>query len=269
MSVGQQEPPHPPRSQRWGPWRLLPKSEPAKRLKILALHGFGGAPGELRPLGQALRSRGFLCQAPLLPGHGENLEGMAGIQLADWLEAVQLSYESLRVDDSPVVLLGFCLGGSLALRLASTLRPRAVCLLSTPVSPFPKTTFPLLGNLRSLERSLSDSASAEVQRWRSLGSHPLVPDSFFQQFQSLLGQLSRDLTPLDCPLLVAQSRFDKITSPSDAERIVRAVQSPRAKLVWSKKSGHCLPLDVGRRELFDEVVSFLETEDGNLASRFS
>ncbi len=267
-SVDISDPPHPPRSVRWGPWKLQPQIEPFKRLKVLALHGFGGAPGELRPLGQALRSHGFLSQALLLPGHGENLDQMAEIRLSDWTEAVQESYESLRQDGSPVVLLGFCLGGALALALSETLRPRALCLLSTPMTPFRDDLFPRVGGLRSLEKSINDSPSAEVRRWRGMGSHPLVPESFFEQYQILLRQLSRRPPEVTCPFLVAQSRSDAITSPVDAERIAEAARSSRGKLVWSRRAGHALPIDVGRRELFREILAFLEAEETHVEPRF-
>jgi carboxylesterase len=252
--------PHPARSARWGPWKAVPRGEsvPRKKLKLLLLHGFAGAPGELRPLGKALLNRGFSVVAPLLPGHGENLEAMREVLLDDWLEAVTASYESLRRDDSPVGLVGFCLGGALALHLAGRLNPRVVCCLATPAGPLPESAFPLTAGLRSNLQNANDSPSAEVRRWRSLGCHHLVPDIFLERYQELLRALPTSLPEVRCPLLVAQSRGDNITPPEDAERLVAAVRSERCKLVWSRRAGHGLPVDVGRRALFAEMVSFLE-----------
>ena len=260
--------PHPARSARWGPWRVQPTQVTPRRLKLLLLHGFAGAPGEMRPLGQALLNRGFSLQAPLLPGHGENLEAMRDILLQDWLDAVRLSYQSLRRDDSPVALVGFCLGGALALRLAGQLNPRAICCLATPTGPLPDLAFPATAGLRSNANNVNDSPSAEVRRWRNLGCHQMVPESFFNQYQTLLAGLGKELSQIRCPLLVAQSRGDAITGEADAERLVKSVRSERRKLVWSRKAGHALPVDVGRRALFAEIASFLEEEDRAAAPVF-
>lgn len=222
----------------------------------------------MRPLGQALLNRGFMVQAPLLPGHGENLEAMREVQLEDWLEAVRLTYESMRRDDSPVALVGFCLGGALALRLASHIYPRAVCCLATPARPLPQTAFPGTPGLRSNAKNVNDSPSAEVRRWRNLGCHQMVPEAFHAQYQILLASLAAELPQVCCPLLVAQSRSDSITPAADAEQIVNAVRSERRKLVWSRKAGHGLPVDVGRRALFAEIASFLEEEDRATAPVF-
>jgi carboxylesterase len=261
--------PHPARSARWGPWRSTPNgTAPPKRLKLLLLHGFGGAPGEMRPLGQAMLNRGFSVLAPLLPGHGENLEAMREVTLDDWMEAVSLSYDSLRRDDSPVAIVGFCLGGALALHLAGQLNPRALCCLATPAGPLPEASFPATPGLRSNFKNINDSPSAEVRRWRTLGCHQMMPEVFFTRYQELLDQLTSSLPLVRCPLLVAQSRADSITPPEDAERLVEAVSSERRKLVWSRRAGHALPVDVGRRALFAEITSFLEQEDKAAAPVF-
>lgn len=261
--------PHPARSARWGPWRAQPHASVSpRRLKLLLLHGFGGAPGEMRPLGQALLGRGFSVKAPLLPGHGENLEAMREILLEDWLDAVRLVYESMHRDDSPVALVGFCLGGALALRLAAHLYPRAVCCLATPARPLPDSAFPGVTGLRSNGKNINDSPSAEVRRWRNLGCHQMVPESFFARYQELLGSLKSELPAISCPLLVAQSRNDAITPSGDAELVINSVRSERRKLVWSRKAGHALPVDVGRRALFAEIASFLEEEDKTAAPVF-
>lgn len=261
---------HPPRSVRWGPWKMGPvEGSPPRRLKLLLLHGFAGSPAELRPLGGALASRGFSSQAPLLPGHGENLQAMQEVQLQDWLDAVSLTYERLHSDDSPVAVIGFCLGGALAVRLAGQLNPRALCCMATPAGPLPEAAFPRMAGLRSTARSVDDSPSAEVRRWRHLGCHQLVPEAFFAQYQALLKQMQDALREIRCPIMVAQSRGDGITPPADAERLLEAIRGERRKLVWSRKAGHALPVDVGRRALFAEVASFLEQEDEAASSLFS
>ncbi len=257
---------HPARSVRWGPWKAEPAPDSqTRRLKLLLLHGFAGSPAELRPFGQAAVNRGFKVSAPLLPGHGENLEAMRDCRRTDWTEAVVHTYESLRRDDSPVAIVGFCLGGALALNLAGQLRPRVVCCLATPCEALDDVSFPqemFDGEpVRSVLASLRDSPSPEVVRWRMKACHHSVPESFFQEYQLLIEELGLGLKGVNCPLLVAQSRNDRITHPENAQKIIDATSSARQKLVWSRQAGHALMIDNGRRALFREILNFLEEED--------
>jgi esterase/lipase len=197
------------------------------------------------------------------------MDAMKEVRLEDWLDAVSLTYERLHADGSPVALLGFCLGGALALRLARPLNPRALCLLATPAGPLPETSFPRMAGLRSTGKSVNDSPSAEVRRWRHMACHQLVPEAFYAQYQSLLKGLAAAARQVRCPILVAQSRGDGITPPADAERLLGAISGERRKLVWSRRAGHALPVDVGRRALFAEIAGFLEQTDEAAASVFT
>jgi esterase/lipase len=97
----------------------------------------------------------------------------------------------------------------------------------------------------------------------------MVPEAFFAQYQRLLADLPPALAQVRCPVLVAQSRGDAVTAPGDAEAILQSIKGERRKLVWSRRAGHALPVDVGRRALFAEIASFLEAEDRASAPSFA
>ena len=50
--------------------------------------------------------------------------------------------------------------------------------------------------------------------------------------------LTRTLPRLDVPLVMAQSRLDKVAPGEAAERFVRTVEAPRKQLVWFEESAH-------------------------------
>ncbi len=52
----------------------LPGTRP---LGCLLVHGFTGAPDEMRPLGEALAAAGFPVRAVRLPGHGTSVDDLA------------------------------------------------------------------------------------------------------------------------------------------------------------------------------------------------
>ncbi len=97
---------------------------------VLLIHGFPGTPHEMRPLAEALHAWGWTAQALLLPGFGPELDLLPTMRLADWTQAVRDAAHALRRSHRPFVVIGFSMGGSLALATASELQPDALILLS-------------------------------------------------------------------------------------------------------------------------------------------
>lgn len=115
----------------------------------LLVHGFPGTPAEMRPLAQHLHQCGWTVQALLLPGFGPFLPHLADFGLGAWREAICAAAQGLRQAGQPFVLLGYSLGGALALTAAPDLRPDGLILLS-PFTGFPGPLWGLLPLLRRI-----------------------------------------------------------------------------------------------------------------------
>lgn len=116
---------------------------------VLLVHGFPGTPAEMRPLAQHLQQGGWTVAAPLLPGFGPDLPHLTDFGLDAWRAAVVAAGQELRQEGQPLVLLGYSLGGALALTAATVLRPDALILLS-PFSGFSGLLWQLLPLLRHI-----------------------------------------------------------------------------------------------------------------------
>ena len=105
----------------------------------LALHGLGGTPEELRLPLAAIRAAGVTTEAPLLPGHGSTEAAYLASCYADWRALALERYRALCAR-GPVLLLGYSLGGLLALEavrravLGGLPEPVGLIVLSTPLS---------------------------------------------------------------------------------------------------------------------------------------
>src|SRR5512140_677964 len=95
---------------------------PAKGPAALCLHGFTGTPYDVAPVARALAEAGFAVSAPLLAGHGTDVAALAASTWNDWVESAEAALVRIKAasDGSPVSLVGFSMGGLLALRLART-----------------------------------------------------------------------------------------------------------------------------------------------------
>ncbi len=91
----------------------------ASSSRALLIHGFMGSPRELRPLGHALAEAGITAHGLLLPGFGEDLPRLKQVRASDWLTAARAAWERLREGSSRTTLIGFSMGGAVALRLAA------------------------------------------------------------------------------------------------------------------------------------------------------
>ena len=238
--------------------------------RCLALHGLGGTPEELRWPLTALRAAGVLTEAPLLPGHGASEAAYLASGYDEWRALILERYRIL-CSGGPILLLGYSLGGLLALeavRQCLRLRlplPAGLLVLSTPLSfavrsreaglffrwlsvlarlPLPVRPLPVL---RCPRRS---AASREVAPWRG-----------FETCLSLrhvleMERASRALLPLlercHMPLLFMQLRHDTRCPPVNAGRwLEHWGGTARAEVVAcrSRHGGHLIPTHVESREL--------------------
>jgi carboxylesterase len=100
--------------------------------RALLIHGFLGSPRELRPLAQELSSAGVTAHGVLLPGFGANIARLKEVRAEDWLAAARAAWEETREGSTRTTLIGFSMGGAVALRLAAEagLAPDQLILLA-------------------------------------------------------------------------------------------------------------------------------------------
>jgi carboxylesterase len=113
---------------------------------VLVIHGFTGWPGELAFLGDRLAERGLTVSIPRLPGHGTNSRDFMETGWRDWLRASIDSYLELAASHPRVHIVGFSMGGLLAIILAARFPVGRVAL----VAPGVKVNNPLLLQLSPL-----------------------------------------------------------------------------------------------------------------------
>lgn len=214
--------------------------------RALLLHGFPGTPAEVIPLAKFLVTLGFEVHAPLHPGFGMGIEKLGRTRWSDWVAGAKTSWETMKNGAEAAVLIGFSMGGAVALSLAASVSPGQLVLIAPfwriadtrarllPVArfvmpqlkPFQNadfTTDVVRAQFERLEPTL-DLDDPEVQR--TLKERVVLPTSALVELQRLGANAYRVAPAVNAPTLVVQGRQDTTVSPADTRRLALRLGGP-------------------------------------------
>lgn len=220
---------------------------PAKeKTGILLIHGYTGAPTELRLVGEDLARQGFLVAAPLLPGHGTSYEDLNGRRWREWTDCAETALEALRTDCGPLLAAGLSLGSLLALHLAATRSRLAGVVAWSPPLWVRNRFLPLAPLLRYFVAALPKRAGTDLAdpegpgRLRSYTVDPVGAAAEVRAFQKVV---RRELPSITCPALVMAGSADRTIHPKSPVRTLAGLGSRERTLLLLEGSGHCITVD--------------------------
>jgi esterase/lipase len=208
--------------------------------RALFIHGFPGTPAELRGLAEALLERGWQVSVPLLPGFGKDIVNLASKNHQDWLGTVKSEFEILKKGSNHTLLVGFSMGGALALTSSVTLKPDQLMLLA-PFSRLPdwRAEFLpvikyILPELRPFEKADFNDVSVRAEFKKMLPDVDLNDVAVQTQLRHLvtlkteslmqlryLGKLATENAPkVPCSCVVIQGTDDKTVIQRYTKRLV-------------------------------------------------
>lgn len=224
----------------------------------LCLHGLTSSPYEVRPLGEALASRGIRAVGPVLPGHNETPEALAATPYRAWLEAAYEHFRRLAEQHQHVFVVGVSMGGLLTLHLAANeslpgavvigvpLRLRHRFIAMTPWLKFVKQHLPKNGV------DIRDPAAQARQP-----GYRVMPVAAIHELMRLQKRVRGLLSRVRAPLFVAHGLHDRTADPRDARAIVARVASTEIRLSLLENSGHVVPVDFDGPQLCRSAADFL------------
>ena len=217
-----------------------------QRRACLLFHGFSGGPFEIEPLASYLQKNGWLCNMPILPGHGDELNQRIQVHYTDWVNAADKEAEKMVRKFGSFDLVGFSMGGLLSVYLANRYPVRRLVLLNAAViyvSPY-----------RFFQVTLEQVKQKDWSRFKKMG---LTPWYNTWQFIQLVNKLKPEIKKLRVPSFIIQGERDPIIHPNSAYYIHRNVPGTYKKLQFFPKSKHLICLDVEADEVFHSIHQFL------------
>ena len=234
------------------------------RPAALLVHDLPGTPAEMLPLGLSLQKAGWTARGVSLPGFGSDLGSLASRGAQDWLRCIDSSLCEMRRRHSPLLLIGFSLGGALAVvaasgaaldglvllaplwRIASGLTHAAGALLRPFLSryfyPLRQADFQDPGTrqfLRALAPGLDPEDPAIAAELRGLG----VPVRLLAEAFASGNRSYRSAGRVRCPTLILQGSHDLLARPDFTRRLSCRFSEPARYL--ELPAGHRLLAERG------------------------
>lgn len=222
----------------------------------LCIHGFTGSPEEVAPLVEYLQKRtDWIIKAPTLPGHGEQLQ-LKGVTYDQWFQAAEEALQALVEKCETVYVIGFSMGGVIAVYLAEKYKIDKLVLLSAAfyyINPRQ-----LIKDIREIVRD----------GWRRrLRENPLfiryknkilaTPLTAILEFRKLVNEVRPRLPNVHIPALIVQGEKDSIVPMKSAYYLYNKIGSSQKKLLVLQESYHHVCHGPDRYLLFREVEKFL------------
>lgn len=205
------------------------------------IHGFPGTPAEMRPIAKILNDGGWTVSGILLPGMGSQIGTLYSTDYHQWISAAQSAIRSLKEMHKPLLVIGYSLGGAVAINAASQNNADGLVLLAPfwrignfsqnllwqiykrvtrTFQPFKKTSFddPKTREfVYNLIPELDLNSDSVKQSLRDLQ----VPNRLIEQLESLGKQAKKTLPKIGVPLLLVQGIEDNRVSNSSSRKLIR------------------------------------------------
>ncbi len=213
---------------------------------VLLIHGFTGAPPEMRLIGDYLYARGLTVAGPLLPGHGTTVTEMNRCRWTDWTGHAEQALADLQTRCQKVFVGGLSMGSLLTLYLAAHHPELAGAIAYAPATwPAERLIYltPIIKYFTPVRPKSGESDLVDPQAHLRLWHYDHDPVFAAHELLKLIWRVRRLLPRVTCPVLIIHSTGDRAIHPESARRTFQRVGSADKELVTIEESGHCITVD--------------------------
>ena len=118
------------REEVYQPFSLVHDDEPGERPGALLIHGFTGSPADMRALGELAFARGLDAHGMRVPGMASEIEQINDMTARIWRDAAVREWEAVHARHRRTVLIGYSMGGAMALHAAAHHPPDLLILVA-------------------------------------------------------------------------------------------------------------------------------------------
>ena len=250
--------------------QTIPTAEPfffpGGRIGILLIHGFTGAPKEMRWMGEYLnRELGFTCLGVRLTRHATHPKDMVRSRWTDWTASVEDGYNLLCGAADNIYLVGLSMGGALSLLMSTKLDVKGVMTMSAPYEiqdEHPAWQIQLFSYFKTYIRKSKDDAPGsgwfDKDVFKEHVSYPLNPTRSAIELKILLEKMRSTLPKVNVPVCLIHSKDDDYVLPENMEKIYAGLANALDKTkFYVTGSGHVVTRDAARDQVFEIARDFI------------
>lgn len=223
---------------------------------VLLIHGFSGGPYEVEPFAQYIKEcSDYLIVTPTLSGHGDALM-MKGYKAKDWLMEVELAYRRLAKEVEEIIVVGFSMGGLLAMYLAVRYPVKKLILLSVAAKYVSPSQL-----VRDFKEVAADTIHGDIGS-NKMFQHYLykirnVPFSATVEFMKVVRTVEPYMDKITCPVFLVQGKLDGIVPSQTAEYVLSRLTVAEKELYYSETGKHLICYCDDCEEWFHRALLFL------------
>ncbi|MEG2378323.1 MAG: alpha/beta fold hydrolase [Clostridia bacterium] len=212
---------------------------------VLLIHGFAGSRDEVRPLCDFLTARGYPVLMPSLSGHEDTKGALSRATRFDWIDDVSAAYTRLAKTCDEITVIGFSMGGLLAVNLFEKYKFARLVTINTPIYYW---------DIRRIFYNLRDDFKTYSRKYVREGVNK--PLRALWQFQRILTQSKSAFSHITCPTLVIQVQDDDTTHRRSGDYIYSHVCGER-EIMRPKHGGHVILQSASAPEILKKIGEFL------------
>ncbi len=220
-----------------------------KKTGCLIIHGFSGGVYEVEPLAGYLAKEGFETVCPELKGHTGRRRDIAFVSYKDWIASAEEELVKLKSECEKIAMIGFSMGGLIAVNLALKHKPDVLVTLSMPIFHW---DFSIIAR-----NILEDFKAREASNLRRYVKSSTIPVTALLNFKALLQRTKGRLKDISTPIFIAQGLKDDTVQARSAEYIYRYTGSEIKELKYYNDSEHLICHGPDSENLFRDVAAFI------------
>lgn len=224
--------------------------EKNEKLGCLIIHGFAGSIEQIESLDKYLNNKDYITSCPKLKGHTGNPNDMKNADYKEWINSAEEALLKLRKKTDKIVIVGFSMGGLIAINLANKYDIKAIITINTPIYYWNlKMVF------KNILHDIRNRRLYYIKRYiQAKKAAPLIS---LINFLKLLNETKAKLSNIKCPFLIIQTKDDDTTRVKSADYIYENINSKDKIMKFYDKGGHLVLVSHYKEEIFKDVEEFI------------
>lgn len=224
------------------------------RFGLLVIHGFGGGVYEIESLAKYFDEDGYAVACPRLKGHTGNIKHMRRATYEDWIASAETEMLKLMQKTSEVVIIGFSMGGLIAVNLAGKYKEnvKAIVTINTPI---------YFWDMKRVAINISEDLRCKkinnIKRY--LDAKKASPMCSMIQFLKMLKLSKSKFSEIEIPFLIIQAMDDDTVRIKSVDYIFNSISSLVKEVKYFEKGGHLILKSKYAQAVIEYVEKFINS----------